>query len=567
MHLTVYFCGTGDDGNSFFWNYNYINIPTIRTLIVQGCDHVDVCNTSLWPDLKKFAGRFVSTLFRNDDGVLKLVSNTPDTLKLGITSINKLLSLKRKNKCAAAIYQKYFTEKDRLGRELSEQELSKIIEDEDGNPVNNLTAEERDKVNKRWSISDLQAKDPITGITLCGYSRGGVVCFEIARQLLKCAPEIPVYIVADQPVSGNMYPFPGTNASSVLDCRDLTNVKKVGLIIAAYTKSLDEIEEMPELSPFQQKAFKWIHRTFFSQIVPKLPYTAERNLILIPRAHHHASVGPTGIEHLNMLIIKFLIAGRFIVDQGISAYLGERIKDKYMNLNLIEFPPEKNLHTIFGLSAREAYRHLDPAHPKAHLRRGMKRNDTESLIDWWIRLENEASLSPNKSTQDLLKKIQTTDERDRQSLLNLWKELDKWLIEKMNTATPHLYLIQTFRNEIYERLKEWYRLDELRALSRKSLLENKYFLKCWTSMSQAASYFVSKETEILDSAFQSHARGELTDAVLRARLLNWLQLKQHSKSNRYDLVVSLLEQLDTMISEGYLAEPPTLVEPVIANSL
>lgn len=72
-------------------------------------------------------------------------------------------------------------------------------------------------------------------IVLCGYSRGAVTCFEVAKQLQQLAPDVPIEIIADQPVPGNMTQLKGTNAASIKDCSKLTNITKATIILGAYT--------------------------------------------------------------------------------------------------------------------------------------------------------------------------------------------------------------------------------------------------------------------------------------------------------------------------------------------
>lgn len=80
MHLVIYFCGTGDNGDSFPEQYDYVNKEAgVRTVFVKGCDEPEVCNSEVFPNLKGFAKRFVSTLFKSDEIDLTLkAGKTPD---------------------------------------------------------------------------------------------------------------------------------------------------------------------------------------------------------------------------------------------------------------------------------------------------------------------------------------------------------------------------------------------------------------------------------------------------------------------------------------------------------
>lgn len=54
-------------------------------------------------------------------------------------------------------------------------------------------------------------------------------------------PKVPVDIVANQPVPGNTYQGPLTNARSIADCSDLTNLRNVSVILGAYTGELAHV--------------------------------------------------------------------------------------------------------------------------------------------------------------------------------------------------------------------------------------------------------------------------------------------------------------------------------------
>jgi predicted esterase len=130
MHLVIYFCGTGNNGETFFQNNQYLNNPNIRTIFVEGCDKPEVCNSGLFPDLKAFAARFTQQVFekvKNNNKVLLV--NTKDLQSVGVNADHSSANL-----------------------------------------------------------SDIDEDDPIESILLCGYSRGGVTCFEVAKELKKWLP-------------------------------------------------------------------------------------------------------------------------------------------------------------------------------------------------------------------------------------------------------------------------------------------------------------------------------------------------------------------------------------------
>lgn len=193
MHLVIFFCGTGNPMLQFAEQYDYVSEDKVKTLFVKGCDDPQVCNSERFPDLKNYAKRFVGALFGSNGPQLK----TTDGDKLKAVGVN---------------FEKTYINK------------TKDEDDEDR--------------EERWFQSTVCPGDEnkqIESITLCGYSRGAVTCFEVARELQKIVPNIPVDIVADQPVPGNCYQGPGTNAASIADCSDLTNVKNASVILGAYT--------------------------------------------------------------------------------------------------------------------------------------------------------------------------------------------------------------------------------------------------------------------------------------------------------------------------------------------
>lgn len=179
MHLIIYFSGTdivADEDNGGMKRFN--EVPNVSTISVRGCAHEEVCGNGVFPNLEEFAHRFVDSVFISDEGGLRLTETDLSALKVGI----------RKD-----------------GTNVREKEL---LSEE---PLN------------------------VTSITLCGSSRGAVTCFNVARELQRRAPDVEIDIVANQPVPGNIYPAPGTIASSVKDCTDLKNVKNAAVILGTYT--------------------------------------------------------------------------------------------------------------------------------------------------------------------------------------------------------------------------------------------------------------------------------------------------------------------------------------------
>lgn len=495
MHLVIYFCGTGNPGDTFKNGYNYLQgDANVSTVFVQGCENSQVCDSALFPDLPGFARRFSENLFQNQDSELRLnglTSGALENLRIGIIADRTRLT---------------------------------------------------------------NSGEPIESITLCGYSRGAVTCFEVAKQLNKIAPGIPVDIVADQPVPGNYYQGPGTNARSVADCSKLKNLRNVSVILGAYTGAhqAGDIESVDR-----------IHRGFFSQIVPKLPRKATRDLIVIPREHHNQGRhnDPRGEEHMHMQLATYLNK-QGLVEEGAVEEKTAMARAQYTqswNKSPTLFPEEKQLQGIFGLSRKEAYQHVDKLHPTPGLRKGMTWTRGGSLIDWWKEQETKASRFSTALTNHLEATLQKTNINNRESLKQLFTEADKWLILKNGQRTSRYHQVEALRNNIYYHLMNDMHVprQDLSIINRNNLAETNYFLKHWTKESKAASYFKTDATRTLDDAFEVHAKSpqsfENDEQLLRA-LDTWLYGKAESTSSRYDLVLQMREHLEEMMNNTYTAQ-------------
>lgn len=568
MNLVIYFCGTGNPGDNFVPQTDYLsNNDSLRTIFVHGCDHPDVCDSTFFPDLKAFAQRFTQKLFGSNG------------------------QLKTTNK----------------------RELNTVGVQSDRSTIQN---------------EDTEAK--IDGITLCGYSRGAVTCFEVARQLNQIAPNIPVNIVADQPVPGNLYQTAGTNAASVTDCSDLKNLKNVSIILGSYTGATTSVDlhvkkKMPDpldayktsyilvgdalyyiqengirllaspnanydrnavfdyfkINPgvegqfslpshyltnhfaveAQRETTALIHRGFFSQIVPKLPRTAQRDLILIPRESHHQDRvnAPSGEEHMHMQMAKYLHQDGLVSEDDV-ANKTEAAKKTYSTTEYIPanpFPSVNQMQNFFGLKKEEAYRYLDKLHPEANLRKGMRFKRYEEIIEWWKRHDKNTSIFSTQLTKDLVKVIEGTEINNVEQLKTLLYQADSWLVQKEFSSTSRYDQVECLRNNIHYDLIRIHKVpkEELAQLNRKCLQENNYYLKHWTTASQAASWFKTSQTRTLDQAFADHAQvnpfSEEADRTLLAAMHTWIEAKRDSNSSRYDLVVAMSEQLEEVIKDTY----------------
>jgi hypothetical protein len=574
MHLVIYFCGTQNTATNFKRQYNYVTGDNVRTYLVKGCEDPTVCDSGLFPDLKGFARRFTQKLFGKDK-------------KLATTKSEDLTNI---------------------------------------------------GINLDRSILRGKDDDPIESITLCGYSRGAVTCFEVARQLNQLVPDIPVDIVADQPVPGNFYQGPGTNAASVADCRDLGNLRNVSVILGSYTGTIttntqkkvnlhvklkfpedDEIDAyknsfiyvdttlyyikkdgssiMVRINPdyvnslditpgvesthsypyaqitthfdpeMQDEDTSSIHRGFYSQVLPKLPRTAHRDLIIIPKESHHQELhqelpnAPTGEEHMHMQVAKYLnktdkdlvspVKVKEKTAQARSTYMSE------FGLPPNPFPQTSKWQSFFGLHNNDASRYFDKLHPAHKLRKGMMWGNNETLTHWWNTHDKNTSRYSTQLTKDLVDLIKKTPENnDIEPLKALFIKTEEWLIAKENSSTSRYYQVDCLRNNIYHHLVNKLKVPEqdMEKLHGDILHKQNYFLKHWTEGSKAASWFKTDETRTLDEAFKAHAtapQSEENDTILLEALQTWLNAKQGSESKRYDLVVEMTETLQEVITNCY----------------
>lgn len=565
MHLVVYFCGTGDPGNSFPNHYDYVNKEKVKTVFVKGCQDPNVCNSGLFPDLKAFSERFTKQLFDQNQ---QIATTNPDVLaSIGI----------------------------------------------------NLD---------RTTLSESDKGEEIESITLCGYSRGAVTCFEVARQLNQLCPNIPVDIIADQPVPGNCYQGPGTNAASVADCSDLQNLNNVSVILGAYTGESVTVDlyvklNMPtELEQYKtsyilvkdelyyvnskgqgklvefnpnfnredillkfykidptvegkhslsrphyltphsdseafRKSTDRIHRGFFSQIVPKLPQTAQRDLIVIPRESHHTKRvnGPQGDEHMHMKVAQYLNKRGVVDDEDVARKkdMAQQTYSQSEHMPANPFPELSNLQSFFGLEKEEAYKYLDKLHPTRDLRDGMVLAKDESLGDWWKK--KDTSYFSTQLTKDLVSTIENTSIDNKEQLKELFQQADAWLMIKENSSTSRYDQVECLRNNIYHLLIKNHKVDtkEIAEMNRLTLQDTGYFLKHWEEGSMAASWFKTDETRLLDKAFEQHANANPSkdnDQMLLTAMDSWLTAKKDSQSSRYDLVIEMREHLSEVIKNS-----------------
>ncbi|WP_133138849.1 hypothetical protein [Legionella genomosp. 1] len=563
MHLVIYFCGTGNPGADFLNGYDYVDNPNVKTIFVKGCHDREVCNAGIFPDLKGFTERFTHEVFEMRDGKLYLSTSDLASKKVGIS-----------------------------------------------NPHSTVAAGDEEK--------------EITSVTFAGFSRGGVTAFLEAQQFKTFAPNVEVDVVADQPVPGNSYQIPGSNAANMADCSDCSNIKNATIILGAYTgakqfvdlhvlnkvpqnynayknqyvviaRDIYFVNESAEITKATPDGIRLqaglsagrhpihsehladlvkpehlhtelfyednsnIHRAFFSQIVPSLPSTAKRELIIIPRESHHQVRlnAADGEEHLNMAIAKSLEKRGYVSKEEVARKTQEAQKTYAVNETLppAQFPPAKQLQSFFGLRARDAYRYVDKLHPQAGIRSGYGLLKDESIMDWWDRQDKKASRFSTELTKGLAMLIHCTKYNDSDDVKRLFKLADQWLILKANSASSRYAQVESLRHHLQVKLVDM-NVDktELAQINRENLRNTNYFENEWKKSISPASYFRTDATRILERAIQEHARkepNEANDRTLLEAINTWLDGKNAKTSKRYDLVIMLREQLEEVIENTY----------------
>lgn len=592
MHLVIFFCGTADPGDSFLDGYDYLPTDTsVRTLFVKGCEDPEVCNSYLFPDLQGFAARFSKKLFKtNAENQLLLTTATPGALGVGVNTPEEIIMRRQASewskregelidtKWAAmsweeqgqydrqALWQFAQMSKKERAEARASGHIKELISDEERAEIERRYAfsqEQKDRLMQKWNITEEQAEEPISSISLVGYSRGGVTCFEMARQLEKIPSNVPleVDVVVNQPVPGNIYALPGSNAARVADCRHLTRVKNASMSIAAYTGRVPHASGGGLAQDEPQESTSRLHRAAFSQVVPKMPAGANRELCVIPCDSHHFrrenAPGSAG-EHMQMHLAKILHRRNVVSSEEVQRKTEEAraVYREQVGADTVYFPPMRQVQGFFGMSAKQAYQHLDPLHPASGLRRGMIWRENEPLMDWWNRQEKNASSFSSALTKSLVEQMNNTNTEDARQMLQLWIKADEWLILKEDSNSSRYAQVEALRNNIEQRLISHGACGkpQLLAHNRQNLAKHHYFLNHWTAASKAASWFKSAATEELDAAFKKYAEEEPgleRDHQLRDALDKWLDIKKDSSSSRYDLVVSLREQLEEVISKAY----------------
>ncbi|MFJ1268337.1 hypothetical protein ACD661_07195 [Legionella lytica] len=531
MHLIVYFCGTGDTGYTFSRDHatyaDELKENNTYTLVVNGCHHPEVCNDGTMPNLEAFTNRFIKTVFKkNERGELVLSKpNSTELAQLGV-GIQEPRNL--------------------WVFDYATNEAVQIPPHQELTPSQQYmrTADSRYKAKPDNSFEDMD--EAIESITFAGYSRGAVTCFNAARAKEQQFPDVdvPVRIVADQPVPGTAYALPGTNAARIADCSDLKQVKRVDLTIAAYTG-------VNALNGIVGKLKQLIHNIFFSQIIPKLPKEqCKLNLMVMPRANHWEGQ-LNGSQHLHMNLTQQLVDEKLL--NPYVAVQKRRVVMDYYRLNKPLFPKAAEVQGTFGATVAEMYDNIDPSYltalePKEY---------QEFLYKWWQAQETKASYFSTQLTKELDAAIKDTPGT---SLLDIFRKADTWLLMKEGLGSSRYEQVIKLREKVRAVLIKTVDMDEqLNDIHKEAVHSTRYFQQRWQRESSAASWFKTNDTVQLGKAFTEHANArepsKENDEKLLAAIDKWLVVKMpikgdlKSKSSRFDLVQGIRERLVAEIQQ------------------
>ncbi len=521
MHLIIYFYGTGKPfgtpeqktsnphglGQNFGISYSptmgYENIATIN---VYGCTHPEVCDAFLFPNLRKFAQRFVD----------KLLSKEKNTL-----SKTNLEALKA------------------LGIGI-------------------------DTKNSSTDLTSNATNSEIESITLVGYSRGAVTCFNVAQELNQVAPHIPVNIVAAEPVPGNLYAFPGSNAANIADCSSLGNLQNVSVIIGAHSAE-DNV---------------FIQNAYFSQIVPKLPPSINTNIILTPALTHQDTSGMTGAL-VQVELAKCLNSQNALGDGGtehvdlLQNSYAERYQKVYEQSlekkRKLHYPLAKKMQKIFGLDRDTLLKkHKETQHPSPLIAAGYELDSNKSLIDWW-RKHDKKIISPHSAlTKKLIKEIRNCNINKKEEVLSLYKEAESWLLKKAFTSTARYENVLQLRNVLYDRLiNEFkYSKSELAQISSELQQKTNYFAAKWQRAILATGPLTKEAKGSLAVIFAEHAKESPSferERELMRKIDTWATQQDHSKNPKLISTTQLFqEEMKKMTSALYPKQANNLEDSPVA---
>lgn len=449
MYLIIYFCGTGDDGTNFCNNaYPLLGNhgAQVKTILVQGCEHREVCNNEYTPDLRQFTRRFVDKVFTHKNGRLYLSTNNFASLEVGIRTVDSIVRsrlfnhplLKDRDKLfdihalITAVSSLIGTNDPEMINKTSDY-LAQLTDTQ--NNINFTTTRQRSQLAQfiinilKTSLIPNAADEAITEITFIGYSRGAVTTIEAARQLntkqIRAKVLLtPVNVIADQPVSGNSSDLPGTIAAKASDYRLLDNLKSVSVILGALSPELSNLS-------FQDRL---LHTGFFSQILPTFHSNVKTKIIVIPRIHHWSSSMSNG-AHFILELAQVLKKVGLMSDNEVQQAFDD-VSKSYKTLDYrkasmqLAYPPSSKLQRIFGVKDLDSlYHNIDSLHPAPYLRLGFDWEiSVESLLTCWER--NNQVRRPNRLTQQLIDLIRTTDTIIEKDIKNITSDLRmNWIVE------------------------------------------------------------------------------------------------------------------------------------------
>lgn len=504
MYIVIHFGGTGQKGlekgdkgdieeffkvsiERFFENKN------INFINVSGCQDEQVCNDTVFPNLQEYARKFCNVFFEKNNDGLYCSARTAEDLNI----LN-------------------------LGIRVDEIEY-------------------KDKTIAKSIIHNLD--DSIEGIILTGHSRGAVTAFEVARKLKELAPSTDVYCVADQPVPGNYYVGPGTNAYRNIDLRDLDNIKEMSLIYGVYNKG------------------DLYHSLFHRQIVPKLNSDTKRNITAIPRADHWGKTPRFSCYlHYFQKLANILLSLK-LIDNDIQDSINSSIDEYYKrNDHFYPYPyayasKDNKLEEIGNdrlLGGLYAY--MDQSNPKKVMEGFEYDSEEHGSLGEWFREKVEATSNfKTTETENIRLEVNRCNFHNVDNLTDLYSKVEWWLIKKDGGYSSRYEAMRSFRIHVYNRIID---LSELPAADTKSKLqhiadkirrEENWLANMWFRESKNLSSFKTQFTKDLDDDFEEYSSGKIDDNVLLVSLNTWLNNKNKSNSKRYDLVYEIREKIKNNI--------------------
>lgn len=168
----------------------------------------------------------------------------------------------------------------------------------------------------------LDKKIKVDDITLEGFSRGAVTTFATAKKLNDL--NIPMNIIADQPVSGESTVTKGGPYSRYCDLRDCHNIKSAYTFLASCN-----LEQ------------GFIHNYFYRQMVAKFSPEVNAQQILFPHQNHLCSDSPIAY-HIGRLMTRY-----GLILPSYNSHYEAHIKNWYRSQSRY-FTPYEFMQPIYG---------------------------------------------------------------------------------------------------------------------------------------------------------------------------------------------------------------------------